>query len=68
MYRKFRAWEFSELVETCRILTTEANAVLRPIHDRMQQVILRPEDYDRWLNPNKPPSRFRNCSGRLPPS
>jgi putative SOS response-associated peptidase YedK len=32
-------------VETCTILTTEANALLADIHDRMP-VILSPEDYD----------------------
>jgi putative SOS response-associated peptidase YedK len=37
-----------EPVETCAILTTEANEVLRPVHDRMP-VILAPEDYDLWL-------------------
>jgi putative SOS response-associated peptidase YedK len=37
-------------VETCTILTTSANALLKPIHDRMP-VILHPQDYDRWLDP-----------------
>ena len=37
-------------VETCTILTTEANAALAPIHDRMP-VILDPACYDRWLDP-----------------
>ena len=32
------------------IITTEANELLKPIHDRMP-VILRPEDEDRWLDP-----------------
>ena len=40
-------------VETCTILTTEANAVLAPIHDRMP-VILGPATYDRWLDPARP--------------
>ena len=40
-------------VETCTILTTEANAVLGPIHDRMP-VILDPACYDRWLDPAQP--------------
>ncbi len=40
-------------VETCTILTTEANAVLAPIHDRMP-VILDPASYDRWLDPAQP--------------
>lgn len=38
-----------ELVESFTILTTDANDVLRPIHDRMP-VIVAPEDYDRWLD------------------
>ena len=37
-------------VETCTILTTEANALLADVHDRMP-LILSPEDYDRWLDP-----------------
>ena len=37
-------------VESCTILTTDANALLRDIHDRMP-VILKPEDYDLWLDP-----------------
>ncbi|MDQ1593271.1 MAG: hypothetical protein QOG71_3898 [Pyrinomonadaceae bacterium] len=37
-----------ELIESCTILTTEANEVLRPVHDRMP-VILHPDDYELWL-------------------
>lgn len=37
-------------VETCTIITTSANALLAPIHDRMP-VILPSEDYDAWLDP-----------------
>ncbi len=39
-----------EWVKTCAILTTTANAVASPIHDRMP-VILNPDDYDLWLDP-----------------
>jgi putative SOS response-associated peptidase YedK len=39
-------------VETCTILTTEANSLLRPVHERMP-VILRPDDYGRWLHPKE---------------
>jgi putative SOS response-associated peptidase YedK len=39
------------MLETCAILTTEANEVLRPVHDRMP-VILHPEDYELWLDEN----------------
>lgn len=46
-------WESPEkgVIETCTILTTSANAVLAPIHDRMP-VILPPGEYDRWLDPS----------------
>jgi putative SOS response-associated peptidase YedK len=43
-----------EPVETCAILTPEANALVRPVHDRMP-VILAPGDYGTWLNPKTPP-------------
>ncbi len=45
-------WEGGEegAVETCTILTTAANSVLAPIHDRMP-VILPPGEYGRWLDP-----------------
>src|SRR3972149_6401159 len=35
---------------TCTILTTEPNDLARAVHDRMP-VIVRPEDYARWLDP-----------------
>ena len=38
------------VIESCTILTTEANSLLRDVHHRMP-VILRPEDYDLWLDP-----------------
>ena len=37
------------VIESCTILTTEANDVLRPVHDRMP-VIIHPEDYELWLD------------------
>ena len=39
-------------LETCTILTTEANELIRPLHHRMA-VILAPENYDIWLSPGK---------------
>jgi putative SOS response-associated peptidase YedK len=39
-----------EIVESCTILTTDANDLLRPMLDRMP-VILSPKDYDLWLDP-----------------
>ena len=40
-------------LETATIVTTDANGVLKPLHDRMP-VILAPEDYDAWLDPETP--------------
>jgi putative SOS response-associated peptidase YedK len=39
-----------EAIESCTVLTTDSNELLRPIHDRMP-VILKVEDYDLWLDP-----------------
>jgi putative SOS response-associated peptidase YedK len=40
-------------LETATIVTTDANSVLKPLHDRMP-VILAPEDYDAWLDSETP--------------
>ena len=40
----------AEPLITCAIITTEPNAVMAPIHDRMP-VIISPEDYSTWLDP-----------------
>lgn len=39
------------LLHTFTIITTQANELLRPVHDRMP-VILQPEDENLWLDPN----------------
>jgi putative SOS response-associated peptidase YedK len=39
-----------EALETFSILTTDANEVVEPVHNRMP-VILEPKEYDRWLEP-----------------
>lgn len=41
-----------EEIESCTILTTDANEAIAPLHDRMP-VILAPEDYDEWLGDGK---------------
>lgn len=44
-------WEGeSERIESCTIVVTEANELVKPIHDRMP-VILHPADYEVWLDP-----------------
>ena len=37
-------------IKSCSILTTTPNSVTASVHDRMP-VILRPDDYDLWLDP-----------------
>lgn len=48
-------WESPDegAIETCAILTTAANTVLAPIHDRMPVILPRAE-YARWLDPALP--------------
>ena len=38
-----------EVLDTCTIITTQANALLSPLHDRMP-VIVPPVAFDRWLD------------------
>ena len=44
--------EDGAVVESCAILTTEPNELMREIHDRMP-VILPPADYTSWLDPGE---------------
>lgn len=44
-------------IESCAIITTEGNDLMRPIHDRMP-VILPPESFDTWLNPVELPTEI----------
>jgi len=39
-------------IESCTILTTEPNELVRPLHDRMP-VILAPDDFALWLDPRE---------------
>jgi putative SOS response-associated peptidase YedK len=49
LYEEWLDRESGEILETCTIITTSANAVLKPVHDRMP-VILHSADYDEWLD------------------
>ncbi|HJT71717.1 MAG TPA: SOS response-associated peptidase [Terriglobales bacterium] len=40
-----------EIIESCTILTTEANSLVAEMHDRMP-VIVTPDKYDVWLDPD----------------
>jgi putative SOS response-associated peptidase YedK len=37
-------------IDSCTILTTDPNGLVKPLHDRMP-VILSPRDFDLWLDP-----------------
>jgi putative SOS response-associated peptidase YedK len=54
-------WESpeGEAIDSCTIITTEANDVLRPFHERMP-VILDPKNYDRWLDLNQKPDSLKS--------
>lgn len=39
-----------DLIQSCTIITTVANKLVRPIHERMP-VIIHPENYGSWLGP-----------------
>jgi putative SOS response-associated peptidase YedK len=56
----WESWEGPDhsAVESCTLLTTEANPLLRTIHDRMP-VILPAEQYDRWLDPSQRPEQLQ---------
>jgi len=47
-----------EPLESCTIVTTDANEFMVPIHNRMP-VILASQDYDRWLDPTVPPDSLQ---------
>lgn len=43
-------WETWNEIESCTIITTDANAVMAPIHHRMP-VVLGVNDYANWMDP-----------------
>jgi putative SOS response-associated peptidase YedK len=46
-------WDKGEKpIDSCTILTTEANELMRTLHDRMP-VILEPASFDQWLDPTQ---------------
>jgi putative SOS response-associated peptidase YedK len=46
-----------ESVETCAILTTTGNDVVRPVHERMPVIVAR-ADCAAWLDPRTPPTEL----------
>jgi putative SOS response-associated peptidase YedK len=56
IWESWRPPDSDEIVRTFCIITTTANDLLAPIHDRMP-VILAPHSYDRWLASIEPDPR-----------
>jgi len=50
IYEKWTHPQSQQLFETFSILTTAANKMIEPLHDRMP-VMLEEKDWDRWLDP-----------------
>jgi putative SOS response-associated peptidase YedK len=47
----WESWQNGREIRSATIITTDANDVVAPIHNRMP-VILHPEDYQLWLDPD----------------
>jgi putative SOS response-associated peptidase YedK len=47
-----------EAIESCTILTTDANDLNLPIHNRMR-VIVGPTDFGQWLDPDEKPEAVK---------
>lgn len=56
LWESWRHPETGEIVRTFCIITTAANPLIAPIHDRMP-VIVPPVSFDRWLSPLEPDPR-----------
>ncbi|MCC7484503.1 MAG: SOS response-associated peptidase [Burkholderiales bacterium] len=52
LYESWRAQGEAAPLETFTIITTEANEIVRPLHERMP-VILHEADYEVWLSPER---------------
>ena len=64
LWERWRSPDGSTL-ESCVIVTTEANALLAPIHDRMPLMVAR-ADHDRWLDPATTTSSIADLAARGP--
>jgi putative SOS response-associated peptidase YedK len=47
----FEHWQMGDqVIDSCTVITTEANELVRPVHERMPVIIPR-ENYAKWLDP-----------------
>ncbi len=52
LWSSWRADDRSPWLHTCCVLTTDANDLIAPVHDRMP-VVLEPSDWSAWLDPSR---------------
>ena len=68
LWERWKSGDSAQALDTCTIITTEPNDLMRPIHNRMP-VILQREDYALWLDRNTPKKQLskllRSYDGRL---
>lgn len=55
-----------EPITSCTVLTTDANDVVAPVHHRMP-VIIPPDHYDTWLDPEEEPEALQALLSPYPP-
>jgi putative SOS response-associated peptidase YedK len=52
--------------DSCTVLTTDANKLVAPLHDRMPVIVDR-KDYEAWLNPNADAAELKKLLAPFPP-
>jgi len=58
-------WGTRNPITSCAIITTTANETLKPLHNRMP-VILKPEQYETWLDRSTPAEVLKTLLSPLP--
>ncbi len=56
LWDRWKDHSTGEIIDSCTIITTEANELVHPIHERMP-VFLDAKDFDEWLDPNNNDTR-----------
>jgi putative SOS response-associated peptidase YedK len=65
LWERWENPEDGKEVQSCSLITTEANELMAPIHDRMP-VILAESAYDRWLDLDEPVSDLQSLLKPFP--
>jgi len=54
LWERWKSPETDEIIESCTIITTDSNELVKRLHDRMPAIIP-PKEYDAWLSPATKP-------------